>query len=195
MSAMKRWRGHQALDVLTVVCGVLAVVMLALPASTAVTPDALRIAQPKEAAARVSNRAAATADSLARAIVRTNAFSASRKEPLSRFVAPGSEPAPTVSATVSTTLSAFEPGGSVFAPSDIETGPQLFGIVSIGGTARALLQLRSPAEPPRLLGAGESFGGVRVVRITGDRVVISSSSGTRTLRLSRVVPDSSENVP
>jgi hypothetical protein len=191
MSAMNRWRGHQALDVLTVVCGVLAVLMLALPASTAVTPDALRIAQPKEAAARVANRAAATTDSLARAIVRTNAFSASRKEPITRFVAPGSEPAPAVSSTVS----AFEPGGSVLATSDIETGPHLFGIISRGGTPLALLQLRSQAEPPRLLGVGESFGGVRVVRITGDRVVISSSSGTRTLRLSRVVPDSSENVP
>ena len=83
----------------------------------------------------------------------------------------------------------------MFAPSDIDTGPQLFGIVSVGGTPRALLQLRSPAESPRLLGVGESFGGVRVVRIAGDRVVISSSSGMRTLRLSRVVPDSSENVP
>jgi hypothetical protein len=77
----------------------------------------------------------------------------------------------------------------------VESGPQLFGIVSVGGTPRALLQLRSPAEPPRLLGVGDAFGGVRVVRIAGDRVVISSSSGTRTLRLSRVVPDSSENVP
>ena len=191
MSAMNRWRGHQALDALAVVCGVIAVVMLVLPTSMSVAPDALRIAPPNEATARVSNRSVATTDSLARAIVRTNVFSASRKEPLARFVAPGSEPAPTVSATGS----AFEPGGSVLATSEVEAGPQLFGIVSRGGTPRALLQLRSSAEPPRLLGVGESFGGVRVVRITGDRVVISSSSGTRTLRLSRVVPDSSENVP
>jgi len=191
MSATNGWRAYQALDALTAVCGVIAVVMLVLPASTAVAPDALRIASPNAAAARASNLAAATTDSLARAIVRTNAFSASRKEPLARFVAPGSEPAPTVSPAVS----AFEPGGSVLATSEVETGPQLFGIVSVGGTPRALLQLRSQAEPPRLLGVGESFGGVRVVRIAGDRVVISSSSGTRTLRLSRVVPDSSENVP
>lgn len=191
MSATNGWRAYQALDALTVVCGVIAVVMLVLPASTAVAPDALRIASPNAAAARASNSAAATTDSLARAIVRTNAFSASRKEPLARFVAPGSEPAPAVPLTGS----AFEPGGSVLATSEVEAGPQLFGIVSRGGTPRALLQLRSQAEPPRLLGVGESFGGVRVVRITGDRVVISSSSGTRTLRLSRVVPDSSENVP
>jgi hypothetical protein len=191
MSATNGWRGHQGLDAFAVVCGVIAVVLLVLPASTAVAPDALRIAPPSEAVARASSSTAATTDSLARAIVRTNAFSASRKEPLARFVAPGSEPAPTVSPTVS----AFEPSGSVFAPSEVETGPQLFGIVSIGGTPRALLQLRASTEPPRLLRVGESFGGVRVVRIAGDRVVISSSSGTRTLRLSRVVPDSSENVP
>jgi hypothetical protein len=187
MSATNGWRGYQALDALAVVCGVIAVVMLVLPASTAVAPDALRIASPTKATAAAPNSAAATTDSLARAIVRTNAFSASRKEPLARFVAPGSEPAPPASV--------FEPSGSVLAPSDVEVGPRLFGIVSVGGTPRALLQLRSPAEPPRLLGVGESFGGVRVVRMAGDRVVISSSSGTRTLRLSRVVPDSSENVP
>ena len=191
MSASNGWRGYQALDALAVACGVIAVVMLVLPASTAVAPDALRIAPPSAASARTPNSSAATTDSLARAIVRTNAFSASRKEPLARFVAPGSEPAPTVPPTVS----AFEPSGSVFAPPDFEAGPRLFGIVSVGGTPRALLQLRTQAEPPRLLGVGESFGGVRVVRIAGDRVVISSSSGTRTLRLSRVVPDSSENVP
>jgi len=67
--------------------------------------------------------------------------------------------------------------------------------VSVGSALRALLQVRTSSEPPRLLGVGESFGGVRVVRIADDRVVISSSSGTRTLRLSRVVSDSSENVP
>ena len=191
MSATNGWRGYRALDVLAVVCGVIAVVMLVLPASTAVSPDTLRIAAPDGAAVRASNSTTAATsamtDSLARAIVRTNAFSASRKEPTVRFVAPGSEPVPTASV--------FEPTGSAPAAYDVEAGPRLFGIVSVGGTSRALLQLHSEAEPPRLLGVGESFGGVRVVRIAGDRVVISSSSGTRTLRLSRVVPDSSENVP
>ena len=191
MSVTNGWRGYQALDALAAVCGVIAVVILVLPASTAVAPNTLRIASPDGAAARASSTTAAASttgtDSLARTIVRTNAFSASRTEPTVRFVAPGSEPAPTISV--------FEPAGVAPSASDVEAGPRVFGIVSVGGTPRALLQLRSPAEPPRLLGVGESFGGVRVVRITGDRVVISSSSGTRTLRLSRVVPDSSENVP
>lgn len=191
MSAASGWRGYRALDALAVVCGAIAVVILILPASTSVAPDRLRITSPDGEAARASRGTAfatsVATDSLARAIVRTNAFSASRKEPTERFLAPGSEPAPTASV--------FEPTGGAPAAYDVETGPQLFGIVSVGGTPRALLQLRAEAEPPRLLGVGESFSGVRVVRIAGDRVVISSSNGTRTLRLSRVVPDSSENVP
>ena len=147
----------------------------------------MHVATPAGAPVGPAGRTAATIDSLARAIVRTNAFSASRREPTVHFVAPGSEAA--LMAPVPA------PGGDEPAPIDGEAGPQLFGIVSVGGTPRALLQARSASEPPRLLGVGESFGGVRIVRIAGDRVVISSSSGTRTLRLSRVVPDSSENVP
>lgn len=187
MSATFGWRGYRALDVVSAVCGVIAVVMLVLPASTTVTPDDVQVAVTASASARTPRTVAAAIDTLARAIVRTNPFSASRKEPTARFVAPGSEVAPMAPVPV--------PGGDAPATADLDGGPQLFGIVSLSGTPRALLQLRSAAEPPRLLGVGESFGGVRVVRITGDRVVISSSSGTRTLRLSRVVPDSSENVP
>jgi hypothetical protein len=176
MSAMNGWRGYRVLDVMSAACGVIAAVLLVWPASTAVTPETVHITTPVGAQAGPSERAAAMIDSLARVIVRTNTFSASRREPTARFVAPGSESAQMV-------------------PVPGEAGPQLFGIVSVGGTPRALLQARSASEPPRLLGVGESFGGVRIVRIAGDRVVISSSSGTRTLRLSRVVPDSSENVP
>jgi hypothetical protein len=187
MSAMNGWRGYRVLDVLSAACGVIAVVMLVVPASTTVTPEAVHVATTAGAQTGPAGRTAAAIDSLARAIVRTNAFSASRREPTTRFVAPGSEAA--MMAPVPA------PGGEAPAPVDDESGPQLFGIVSVGGTPRALLQARSASEPPRLLGVGESFGGVRIVRITGDRVVISSSSGTRTLRLSRVVPDSSENVP
>jgi len=187
MSAMSGWRGYRVLDVMSAACGVIATVLLVWPASTAVTPETVHVTTPVGAQSGPSERAAATIDSLARVIVRTNTFSASRREPTARFVAPGSESAQMVPVPV--------PGGDVPEPGDGEAGPQLFGIVSVGGTPRALLQARSASEPPRLLGVGESFGGVRIVRIAGDRVVISSSSGTRTLRLSRVVPDSSENVP
>lgn len=191
MSTTNRVRGYQALDVLSAVCGVIALIVLLVPASTTVTPDNLRVATAGSVSPGSTIDAARSADvvvdSLARAIVRTNVFSASRQEPRARFVAPGSESAPAAPV--------FEPGGNGFAPSDLDAGPKLFGIVAVGDSKRALLQVRSSAEPPRLLGVGESFGGVRVVRIAGDRVVITSSSGTRTLRLSRTVPDSSENVP
>ena len=128
----------------------------------------------------------AAADSLRRAIVRTNLFSASRREPSSRFTAPGVETAPPT---------AFVPADSGGPPDDAEAGPRLFGIVSSAGARRALLQLGGAGAPPRLLREGESYAGVRVVRIAGDRVVLSGSTGTRTLRLSRSVPDSSEKVP
>jgi len=192
MSAMTGWRGYRALDALAALCGVLTVVMLVLPASLNVAPAGLRVRAAREASSPVSSSTGAAIDSLQREIVRTNAFSASRKEPTARFIAPGSEPTPPMP-------SAFDagagPGADAFAPPDVETGPRLFGIVSVDGSLRALLQVRSASEPPRLLGVGESSGGVRVTRIAGDRVVISTSSGTRTLRLSRVVPDSSENEP
>ncbi len=194
MSVIHGWRGYRALDALAVVCGVLTVVILVLPASTTVVPAQIRLPSTRAVDALATNRTYAAVDSVQREIVRTNTFSASRKEPTARFVAPGSEPGSEPVPTVSSVFDA-RAGASTFAPVEIDAGPRLFGIVSVNGALRALLQVRSAREPPRLLGVGESSGGVRVVRIAGDRVVISSSSGTRTLRLSRVVPDSSENEP
>lgn len=190
MRAIDDWRGHRALDAFAAVCGALTLVMLILPANTNVAPAEIRVAATSVASSLASSRTGATIDSVRREIVRTNAFSASRKEPTARFVAPGSEPSPTEA-------SAFDadPRPGTYVSADVDDGPRLFGIVSVNGSPRALLQLRAATEPPRLLGVGESSGGVRVVRIAGNYVVISSSSGTRTLRLSRVVPDSSENEP
>ncbi len=192
MSGMDGWRGSRVLDALAAMCGVLTVVMLVLPASTTVVPAEIRVSAARGVPSRSSHSTGAAIDSVQREIVRTNAFSARRKAPTARFVAPGSEATPPMP-------SAFDAGegagAGAFAPAEVDAGPRLFGIVSVDGSLRALLQVRSASEPPRLLGVGESSGGVRVVRIAGDRVVISSSSGTRTLRLSRVVPDSSENAP
>ncbi len=190
MKATNGWRAYRVLDALAAVCGALTIVLVVMPASTAVAPATVHVPPPRGSAVLPASRTGAAIDSLQREIVRTNLFSASRKAPTARFVAPGSElmSAPAVPA-------ASNAGGAAFAPAEVDDGPRLFGIVSVGGALRALLQVRTSSEPPRLLGVGESFGGVRVVRITNDRVVISSSSGTRTLRLSRVVSDSSENVP
>lgn len=192
MSTMNGWRGYRALDALAAVCGVLAVVTLVLPASTTVAPAELRVSSARGASSQASSSAGAAVDSVRHEIVRTNAFSASRKEPTARFVAPGSEPTPPMPSAFDAGADA---GAGAFAAADVDAGPRLFGIVSVDGSLRALLQVRSASEPPRLLGVGETSGGVRVVRIAGDRVVISTSSGTRTLRLSRAVPDSSENAP
>jgi hypothetical protein len=187
MSASPRWRGVRTLDVLSAVAGVAAVVLWLLPADPTVPPAPVRV--PAAAAnGSVATGAwnGAAADSLRRALVRTNLFSASRREPASRFTAPGVDTAPTA---------AFVPTDAGAPTDDAEAGPRLFGIVSSGGARRALLQLGGADEPPRLLREGESYAGVRVVRIAGDRVVLSGSTGTRTLRLSRSVPDSSEKVP
>ncbi|WP_411280585.1 hypothetical protein [Gemmatimonas sp.] len=188
MSARRDWRGYRVLDAFAVVCAVLTVIMLVWPATTIVVPAEIRLPPTGGASSLASSNTGATIESVRYEIVRTNAFSASRKAPTARFVAPGSEPTPPMPSTL-------DAGAGAFAPADVGAGPRLFGIVSVDGSLRALLQARSASEPPRLLGVGESSGGVRVVRIGRDRVVISSSSGTRTLRLSRVVPDSSENEP
>jgi hypothetical protein len=196
VSAQRGWRGYRVLDALAVVGGLLTVLLLVLPASVTVAPDRPRLPAAPNAAIGEGReeimRQRATADAgqveaLRRAMVQTNLFSASRREPTERFVAPGAEPTP------STLPVDAGPAGLESPTPDTEL--QLFGIVSGDGGPKALIQLPVAGAPPRLLGVGESMGGVRVLRIAGDRVVISTSSGTRTLRLSRVVPDSSENQP
>ena len=196
MSAQRGWRGYRVLDALAAVGVLLTVLLLVLPASVPVAHNGYRLpaapsaaggAGREDVARRRATAAAEHVEALRRAMVQTNLFSASRREPTERFVAPGAEPTP------STLPVDAGPAGLESPTPDTEL--QLFGIVSGDGGPKALIQLPVAGEPPRLLGVGESMGGVRVLRIAGDRVVISTSSGTRTLRLSRVVPDSSENQP
>lgn len=196
MSAQRGWRGYRVLDALAVVGGLLTVLLLVLPASVTNAPDRPRLpAAPNaatgegrdEIARQLTTADAGQVEALRRAMVQTNLFSASRREPTERFVAPGAEPTPS-------TLPVDAGAAGLESPTP-DTELQLFGIVSGDGGAKALIQLPVAGAPPRLLGVGESMGGVRVLRIAGDRVVIATSSGTRTLRLSRVVPDSSENQP
>ncbi len=183
-------RSPRALDVLAVLFATGAVILVALPPFTDVSPAAVRM--PARTAAPSAGTARAVAesalDSAARDIVRTNVFSGSRREPTARFAAPGLEttPPPTFVASESD-------AGMGSAP--VDDGPRLFGIVSMDGALHALVQLRAADETPRLMRAGESQHGVRVQRVDQDRVVISTSTGTRTLRLSRAVPDSLENAP
>ena len=129
---------------------------------------------------------------LAGQIVDGNVFSSTRRAPTARFVPPGSEPAgaPVIRAAM---IDGATSGNMVNAAPD---SPRLFGIVAQDGRRRALLQLPGADSVPKLLDIGDRRGGYRVVSISDDRVVLATSTGSRTLRLvSRTSPDSLENLP
>jgi hypothetical protein len=192
-------RSPRVLDVLSVVLAAAAVVLLTLPTIRGLLPGAwldappapMRrpfVVAPAAPAAQESGASRAVLDSAAQTIVRTNAFSSSRREPAERFAAPGLDTA------VPTAFDLPDATAGV-VPSPEDDAPRLFGIVSANGTLRALLQLPGSVGTPRLMGVGDRQAGMRVQRIERDRVVLSTSTGTRTLRLSRALPDSIENVP
>jgi hypothetical protein len=134
----------------------------------------------------------AATDSLVAAVVDGNVFSATRRAPRSRFVVPGQQPA----SNSSVMLGTMEPAVGDSATGETEAYPRLSGIVAVSGERRALLQLRAADGAPRLYRVGEVHAGYRVVRIDTTLVVLSSRTGTRTVRLSpRVTPDSLEMMP
>ena len=106
-------------------------------------------------------------------VVRTNLFSTTRRAPSERFVVPGQELA---QPSVVPDAAALSSG-----PYDI----QLFGVLEVDGSRRALLQVGSADSVPRVVGLGDRLGGYRVRRILADRVELSSASGTRIVRLQR----------
>lgn len=117
-------------------------------------------------------------------LVRTNLFSATRRAPTQRFAVPGQELA----------TPALVPEAA--APSSASYSVQLFGVMDVDGSRRALLQAGSTDSVPRVVQAGDRIGGYRVRRILADRVELSSASGTRIVRLQRrPVSDSSGVVP
>jgi hypothetical protein len=143
-------------------------VLLVWPATVAIAPAPRAAPTPPPRPA-----ALAAGDSVRDVIVATNLFSGSRRAPRERFQLPGSAPMVEL------------PSPSAPTPlGDVDTGPQLFGIVQLDGTPRALVQSARDSTP-RLVAVGERVGRWRVQRITTDRVDIQSSTGTRTLRLSR----------
>jgi hypothetical protein len=134
----------------------------------------------------------APTDSLVAVVVGGNVFSATRRAPRSRFVLPGQEPA----GNTNVMLGTMEPAVGDSATGETEAYPRLSGIVGASGERRALLQLRAADGAPRLYRVGEVHAGYRVVRIDTTLVVLSSRTGTRTVRLSpRVTPDSLEMMP
>jgi hypothetical protein len=130
----------------------------------------------------------ADADSLAARLVATNLFSATRRAPRERFVAPGQDAAGVVPLPDPTV-----PSGVTSASDD---GPRVVGIVTVNGVRRALIDAGTADSTPRLLAVGDRIAGYRVRRIGAELVELTSSSGTRTVRLSRrSSPDSSESLP
>lgn len=160
------------------------VVLLVLPASVDVPP---RPAMSSSEAPVPSGNAGVPKQELPDvrdALVRTNLFSATRRAPTQRFVVPGQELA----------TPAIVPEAA--APSSESYGVQLFGVLEVVGSRRALLQAGSADSVPRVVQTGDRIGGYRVRRILADRVELSSASGTRIVRLQRrPVSDSSGVVP
>ena len=145
----------------------------------------------------------AVTDSLLATIVRGDVFSATRQAPRSRFVVPG-QPDPSDAAAMAGTAmagtamsgTATSSGDAAVADTSGDAMPRVFGIITMSGERRALLQLAPSDAVPRLYRAGDAHAGYRVVRVEADRVILSSSTGSRTLRLSsRATPDSLENLP
>jgi hypothetical protein len=191
----------RAVDVLSVVCVLLAAVLWLWPASSDVRaepananananastianamPVAMAVAPPLRAPGLMS-----AADSLVAAVVAGNVFSASRRAPTTRFMPPGSitSDAPTSNAA----LLAPTPTGVA----DADALPRLTGIITLNGERQALVQLTAGDGVPRLYRAGDSHAGYRIERIGADFVVLTLRTGTRTLRLNaRALPDSLE---
>lgn len=115
-------------------------------------------------------------DSIRDAVVRGNVFSASRRAPQARYMAPGQARDPVLMASADPSDLPSEDAGTSF--------PQLLGIVSQDGVLFGMLQVRD-SVPPRLVRAGDVLEGVRVRRLTRELIVLSTANGTRTVRLSR----------
>jgi hypothetical protein len=131
----------------------------------------------------------AASDSLVDVVVRNNLFSATRRAPSARFVAPAEV------SGASTAAPSDSVGRVNAAASDDASFPRLSGIVTASGDARALLQMAASDGAPQLYRVGDVHAGVRVVRIAPDLVVLATRAGTRILRLSsHAPPDSLENL-
>lgn len=174
MSREPRALTPTALEMGAILIAVVGVALLVWPARATVPPynrsipsaPTLAVTTPAEFPARDS-------------IVTANLFSGSRRAPRERFRLPGTEvyvdPIPVT------------PAVGADAP---DVGPELFGIVTTDGTPRALVQIARDSTP-RLVAVGEVIGRWRVQQIGADRAVLSSSVGTRIVRLSRRAPSDS----
>lgn len=178
---MSASRGVRVLETTAALLSVLGVALLVWPVGR-VSPSAAAANSATVSAPNATSRSSAEGDALAEQIVNTNLFSATRRAPRERFVLPGTTTMP-------------DPSTYLLPPGTVmDAGPVLYGIVTVDGTRRALLQLH-PDSAPRVAAVGQRLAGYRVRAIGADRVELSSSSGSRVVRLSRAVPDSSGTLP
>ncbi len=169
------------LDVLTAVVGLAAIALLVWPARPSVAPQAPQVIAEHQVSA------GGVAEPVSQAIVDGNLFSATRRAPTVLFRPPGAD---------GESLPPAPPSDMVVTAESVASGPRLFGIVAQDGVRRALLVLPGADSVPRLLGVGDRQAGYRVVTIGTDRVVLSSSGGTRTVRLvAPALPDSIDPKP
>ena len=180
----------RTLDLLSGLLAVIALLLLVWTVDDTVTPVAPRIATVVP-----GGGTPAVVETMASAIVARNVFSASRRAPTVRFTPPGSElPPPIVMMGTLPLAGADSTAGADAAARD--TPPRLYGIIAQDGVRRALLLLTANGDSPRLYDVGDRQHGYRVVSIAQDRVVLATSTGSRTLRLlSRALQDSLENMP
>lgn len=162
----------RVLYVLAAVLVVSGAVLLLLPVGET-APSSLTVL-PADGTPFPANR---RADSNAVRMVRANLFSATRQAPRSRFVLPGQELTPDLTAVPTAPV--------------VSDDVALQGVVTLDGVARALIRFPGADSVPKLVQVGDRVSGYRVRRIGADRVELSSSAGTRTVRLLRRVPSDS----
>ena len=183
MNGTRNWNSTRLLDAVSGMLALLALVFLLLPARASVavanSTSVVAIAAPAMLSVDVSN-------AVTERIVAGNVFSASRRAPSQRFAPPGTETA--VAPTNDASLTAV--GGN---DGDVA---RLYGIVVQDGQMRALLQLPGADSSTKLMSVGDVRAGVRLLRITADRVVLATPSGLLTVRLiPRTPSDSTEKRP
>lgn len=174
MSARAPWLTPRVLDGVAAACVLGAVALLVLPARVTIAPVIRPAPVPTS-----PMRHAATLD--LGTLVAHNPFSPARRAPTQRFIAPGLEPAPDLTA----------PPAAVSSSIDADM-PQLLGVLRVDGSTRALVQI-APDSAPRLVAVGARIGRWRVSVIARTQVTLLSAAGPRTVRLAR--PTSSDSSP
>jgi hypothetical protein len=185
----------RALDAGSALCLAAAAVLIVWPSTPDVSDaNAAVLERTMEPTAGVTTSVATIpgTDSLRAVVINGNVFSASRRAPTTRFVAPGTGAADAVAANSAPT------NASMAAPADAgdaDALPRLTGIVTLDGERQVLLQLSADDGVPRLYRRGDEHAGYRIERIGADFVVLVHRGSRRTVRLRPLATPDSLEVP